>query len=74
MNSYTPVMCVQISSADPKDDVPYSFLGALEEGYFSDVTILGETGRQVSQHSTAYVLDMCCLVDVCGWMFFLQCY
>ena len=30
-----------------KDDVPYSLLGALEEGYCSDLLIKGERGKEV---------------------------
>ncbi|KAH3863934.1 hypothetical protein DPMN_026942, partial [Dreissena polymorpha] len=46
------LQCQKISAPDPKDDVPYSFLGALEEGYFSDVIITGDTSKQFHVHST----------------------
>jgi len=37
----------QVSSNDPKDETPFSFLGALEEGYFSDLTIKADTDKEV---------------------------
>lgn len=38
---------VQVSSPDPKDDVPYSFLCALEEEFFHDLVIKADTGKEV---------------------------
>ncbi|WAQ95761.1 hypothetical protein MAR_028451 [Mya arenaria] len=46
------LQCQKISSPDPKDDIPYSFLGALEEGFFSDLTITGESGKDFHVHTT----------------------
>ncbi len=39
----------QISSADMTDEEPYSFLGALEEGYFSDLTLTAASGKEVDR-------------------------
>ena len=41
------VSLFQISSNEPKDETPFSFLGALEEGYFSDLTIKDDKGTEV---------------------------
>ena len=37
----------QVSSNDPKDEEPFSLLGALEEGYFSDLVVKADSGREV---------------------------
>ena len=39
----------QISSVDLADEEPYSFLGALEEGFFSDLILTAASGKEVSK-------------------------
>ena len=38
---------LQISSISAVDEEPFSFIDALEEGYFSDLTITAANGKQV---------------------------
>ncbi|KAL4239206.1 hypothetical protein ACF0H5_000023 [Mactra antiquata] len=51
------LQCQKVSSPDPKDDVPYSFLGALDESYFHDVVITAENGKEFKVHSTVLGLS-----------------
>ena len=39
----------QISSVDLADEEPYSFLGALEEGFFSDLILTAASGKEVGK-------------------------
>lgn len=38
---------LQIESPDHTDDLTFSFAGALEEGYFSDLVIKASNGKEV---------------------------
>ncbi|XP_055954606.1 uncharacterized protein LOC126812091 [Patella vulgata] len=46
------LQCQKVSTYDHKDDIPFSFLGALEDGYFSDMVIKSESGKEFKVHST----------------------
>ncbi|ESO87118.1 hypothetical protein LOTGIDRAFT_229277 [Lottia gigantea] len=46
------LQCQKVMSHDPKDDAPFSFLGALEEGYFYDLVIKADNGKEFHVHST----------------------
>ena len=37
----------QLSASNPQDERPFSFLSALQEGYFSDITITADSKKQV---------------------------
>lgn len=37
----------QVSQKEPKGDQEFSFLNALKDGYFSDVTIVADSGKEV---------------------------
>ncbi|KAI8796654.1 CAunnamed protein product [Biomphalaria glabrata] len=45
------LQCQKVSSGPRKDDKPYSFLNALEHGYFSDVILRADTGKEFKAHS-----------------------
>ena len=38
---------LQVLSTEAKDEMPFSFLGALDEGYFSDLVIKADSGKEV---------------------------
>ena len=40
-------MTFQIESPEHAEDTAFSFLGALEEGYFSDLVIKASSGKEV---------------------------
>ena len=46
-NCWHHLMTLQIESSDHSDDLTFSFIGALEEGYFSDLIIKASSGKQV---------------------------
>ncbi|KAL5019275.1 hypothetical protein ScPMuIL_004997 [Solemya velum] len=51
------LQCQRISASDPRDDIPFSFLGALEEGYFADLVIRADTGKEFKAHSIILCLS-----------------
>ncbi|XP_013783752.1 uncharacterized protein LOC106467912 [Limulus polyphemus] len=46
------LQCEKVSTNDSKHDVPFSFMCALEEGYFSDMIIKAADGKEFLVHST----------------------
>ncbi|XP_046382195.1 uncharacterized protein LOC124153093 [Haliotis rufescens] len=51
------LQCQKVSSNDPKDDVPFSFLSAMEEGYFSELNIRADSGREFKVHQVLLQLS-----------------
>ncbi|KAL8579419.1 hypothetical protein ACOMHN_026784 [Nucella lapillus] len=45
------LQCQKISNNDPKEDVPYCFSSALEQGFFSDLAIHADKGKEFNVHS-----------------------
>ncbi|CAN8030599.1 unnamed protein product, partial [Ixodes persulcatus] len=56
------LQCVKLAQAEMGWDEPFSYLHALEEGYFSDAVITAEGGKQLPVHLTLLRLS-CPLVD-----------
>ncbi|CAN8008051.1 unnamed protein product [Ixodes pacificus] len=56
------LQCVKLAQAETGWDEPFSYLHALEEGYFSDAVITAEGGKQLPVHLTLLRLS-CPLVD-----------
>ncbi|CAN8003004.1 unnamed protein product, partial [Ixodes hexagonus] len=56
------LQCVKLAQAEMGWDEPFSYLHALEEGYFSDAVVTAEGGKQLPVHLTLLRLS-CPLVD-----------
>ncbi|XP_041365007.1 uncharacterized protein LOC121380244 [Gigantopelta aegis] len=52
------LQCQKVSSNDPRAEEPFSLLGALEEGYFSDLVVKADSGREFKVHSV--ILQLSC--------------
>ncbi|KAK7507206.1 hypothetical protein BaRGS_00001141 [Batillaria attramentaria] len=52
------LQCQKISSNDPKEDVPYSYISAFEQGFFSDLSIKADTGKEFPVHSVILRLSL----------------
>ncbi|XP_077980159.1 uncharacterized protein LOC144435438 [Glandiceps talaboti] len=50
--------CEKLSPSDQIADMPFSFLNALEHGYFSDLTIKADNGNEFKVHKT--ILQLSC--------------
>ncbi|KAK3592425.1 hypothetical protein CHS0354_036055 [Potamilus streckersoni] len=51
------LQCQKISSSDPRADILYSFLPALEEEFFWDISIRADSGREFKVHSLVLCLS-----------------
>ncbi|XP_059139140.1 LOW QUALITY PROTEIN: uncharacterized protein LOC131927488 [Physella acuta] len=45
------LQCQKVSSGPRKEDSPYSFLSALEHGYFTDLTLKADNGKEFKAHT-----------------------
>ncbi|XP_025114825.1 uncharacterized protein LOC112576505 isoform X1 [Pomacea canaliculata] len=45
------LQCQKISSNEPTGDLPYTYVSALEQGFFSDLSIKAESGKEFLVHS-----------------------
>ncbi|ELU06536.1 hypothetical protein CAPTEDRAFT_219008 [Capitella teleta] len=52
------LQCQRVLNSRPPNEVPFSFLPALEEGYFSDGIIRAENGAEFKVHKTILTLAM----------------
>ncbi|CAL1539140.1 unnamed protein product [Lymnaea stagnalis] len=46
------LQCQKVSPGPRREDTPYSFLSALEQGYFSDISLKADSGKEFKVHST----------------------
>ncbi|KAH9519989.1 hypothetical protein Btru_071420 [Bulinus truncatus] len=51
------LQCQKVSSSPKKEDTPYSFLSALELGYFTDVILRADSGKEFKAHSVILKLS-----------------
>ncbi|XP_005112555.1 uncharacterized protein LOC101850692 [Aplysia californica] len=51
------LQCQKVSPGPRKEESPYSFLGALDEGFFSDLNLRASSGREFKVHSTILKLS-----------------
>lgn len=56
--SWFMLQCQRISQNDPKNDLNFSFINALEEGYFSDLTLVADSGKEFKVHKTILSLSI----------------
>ena len=70
--NWNKVSCFQISNNDPKEDVPYSFFSAFEQGFFSDLTLRAENGKEVGTQAVETERHFGCVgLVLLGWFFVL---
>ncbi|XP_074647658.1 uncharacterized protein LOC141903440 isoform X2 [Tubulanus polymorphus] len=52
------LQCQKVFTCDSKEETPFSFLQAKDEGYFSDLVITADTGKQFNVHKTILMLSL----------------
>ncbi|XP_064635771.1 uncharacterized protein LOC135492948 isoform X2 [Lineus longissimus] len=52
------LQCQKVLSHDPNEEAPFSFLGAFEEGHFSDLIIKADNGKEFKVHKTILNLSV----------------